>query len=260
MRDEKRRRRSAIARGVVGVIAVLVVWYLAALFLQGGGGGRLPTPVTVAQQLIALVTDDQFWEALAITLGRSFVGLGIALVASIVLAFLLARSRVMNAALEPLISVLYPVPRIALFPLAVIALGVGTVSQATLVALECLFPLTVTIYAGLRSIDRSVVWLAQNNDVGAIRTWALMLRMALPSVFTGLRIAVPLMLTVMVAAQMFAGSSDGLGYLIQLSAARIQTATIIAVAIMIGAFGYLLDLVVRSLEQVTSRHVTRVEV
>lgn len=173
---------------------------------------------------------------------------------STVLALLLARSRIVNAALEPLMSLLYPVPRIALYPVAVVALGIGAASQVALVAIECIFPLTVAFYAGLRSIDRNMLWVARNVNAGLVRTSALMLRIALPALLTGLRIAAPLMLVVTVAAQMFTGSSDGLGYLILSSSARFMTVDIFAIALIIGLLGYLIDQGIVLLTAMTSRH------
>lgn len=252
--DATRLARQKFVRGLAGAIGLIAIWWVVSEMFIGGGGGRVPSPLVVGERAVDLLSSARFWDATATTFLRGAFGLLLALAGSILLAFLLVGSRIANAALEPAISLLYPVPRIALFPIAVIALGIGAVSQITLVAVECIFPLTVAIYSGLRSVDRNTVWLARNASIGMLRTAALMFRMALPAVFTGLRIAVPLMLTLTVATQMFTGSADGLGFMIVQSSARFQTANIFAIAVLIGLFGYLLDRVVVSLDRYFSRH------
>lgn len=243
--------------GTLGVLIAIGVWWLASSTVVSSGGGRIPSPWVVTENAGRLLTSSAFWQALGVTALRGGVGLLIATAVSIVLSLLLARSRVVNAALEPLVSLLYPVPRIALFPIVALVLGIGFASQAAIVAVECMFPITVALYTGLRGIERNMVWLARNASLGPVRTGLLLLRLALPSLFTGIRIAAPLMITLTVAAQMFAGSSDGLGYLILSSAARIQTAQVFAIAALIGIAGYLLDWLIVGVERLTLRHETR---
>jgi ABC-type nitrate/sulfonate/bicarbonate transport system permease component len=244
--------------GVLGTATFLGSWWLVSSTYVGGGGGTVPSPLVVLQAAVSLLQDDAFWEATAVTLQRGFAGLSLALALSVIVALLLTASRVVNAALEPLISLAYPVPRIALYSIAVAALGIGALPQISIVVVECVFPLTVTIYAGLRSIDKNLIWMARNAGAGIVVASFVILRMALPTVFTGLRIAAPLMLTLTVAAQMFTGSADGLGYLIQLSSSRLITADIFAIAILIGILGYVTDRVIVLLDQWTSRHLRRV--
>ncbi|HEY9565711.1 MAG TPA: ABC transporter permease subunit [Nocardioides sp.] len=224
MRGNASLRSTSVTLALAGAAGVLLAWWIATTD-AGGGGGRIASPLDTATEGWNLLTDSVFWDAAAVTALRGGAGLLLAVMVSVGAAFALARNRFVNAAAEPLVSLLYPVPRVALFPIATLALGFGAAPQISLVALECFFPLTVTLYAGLRSVDRNVIWLTWNADAGRLRTAGITLRLALPSLFTGFRITAPLMLTLAVATQMFTGGSDGLGYLIVDATARLQTAT-----------------------------------
>lgn len=237
-----------------GIIIFLLLWQGVATFYVSGGGGAVPGPAMVFEDLIGLLSSRLFWNEAWVSVMRGFIGLGAALVVGLVLGLVFARSRFGRAALMPTFSFLYPVPRIVFFPLAVVVLGIGTVPQATLVAIEVLFPLTLATYAGLQAIGRDQYWVIRNAQAPRWSAWLIMLRMALPSILTGMRIAAPIMLTLIVATQMFAGSSDGLGYLIQRAASRIDSSEIFAIAILVGIFGLMIDLILVFLLRRTQAH------
>ena len=142
---------------------------------------------------------------------------------------------------EPLLSGTYPVPKIALFPIFVFVLGIGSLSKIALVFLECLYPLVINAAQGARAVNRVLVWSALN--MGASRAQVLrriVMPAAAPSVFAGVRVALPVALIVVIITEMI-GSADGLGYFVMASLADLRTDRLLAAVVVTAALGWALD-------------------
>ena len=177
----------------------------------------------------------------AITLGRAALGFTLAAFVGVPFAAVMARSGLMRNLFEPIFFLGYPVPKIALFPIFTYIFGIGSPSKIAFAFLECLYPIVVTTYLGFRAIPLQLIWTAEN--MGARRTTLLarvILPAALPSIFTGLRIALPISIIVIVLTEMI-GDSRGLGYYISVSGTRFEFANVYAAILVIGTCGFVLD-------------------
>lgn len=236
----------SLATRAVGIALVIGFWQI--LSMQSGSR-MLPGLDAVAKRLAELSTSGELWSHMSTTLARGALGLTIALVMGFLLGVLAARVRWVGAALHPVVSVLYPVPKLALYPVVILLLGFGAGSKVTQVALECFFPIFVQCHAGARSVPRNMLWLAQN--AGASR-WQLLTQMilpvTLPYLLTGLRVAVPIMLIVMCVTE-FIGESEGLGYLVTRYASYFDSAAAFGVVFVLGALGLLFDRIVVALRR-----------
>jgi NitT/TauT family transport system permease protein len=153
----------------------------------------------------------------------------------------MARSGLVRNLFEPIFFFGYPVPKIALFPVFTYIFGIGTPSKIAFTFLECLYPIVVTCYFGFRAVETRLIWSAQNY--GASRATILrrvILPAAMPSIFSGLRIALPVALIVVVITEMI-GDSVGLGYYITIWSTRFTFANVYAAIIVIGICGLVLD-------------------
>ena len=142
---------------------------------------------------------------------------------------------------EPIFFFGYPVPKIALFPIFTYIFGIGSPSKVAFAFLECLYPIVVTAYLGFRAIPHPLIWTAAN--MGAPSRYLLrrvILPAALPAIFTGLRIALPISIIVVVLTEMI-GDSIGLGYYITVSGTRFDLSDVYAAILVIGACGFALD-------------------
>jgi NitT/TauT family transport system permease protein len=157
MADASRRPLpwQSVAVKVTGVALVLAFWQ--ALSMQGGSR-MLPGLGQVGARLGEMSASGELWTHLLTTLSRGLLGLSIALVLGFALGVAAARVRIVDAALHPLVSVLYPVPKLALYPVVILMLGFGAGSKVTQVALECFFPIFVQCHAGARSLPRNMLW------------------------------------------------------------------------------------------------------
>jgi len=236
------------ARRIAAVVGPFVLWDLAA----AASTNRLfPGPFTVFEVLWENVTDGTVWYHGQVTLYRGLLGLAIAIVFGVVLGVLLARSQWLDAALQLLIVASYPVPKLALFPLLVLMLGFGAASKVAMVAIECSYPIILTMYAGVQAIDKHYFWLARNVGAGPGARFALMLRAAAPSLMASLRLATPIMLVIIVVTELI-GESRGLGYLVRKAGGDFEPATALAIILLLGIVGFVLDrLIVAATRRVT---------
>lgn len=223
---------------VAGLAAVFAAWQLYATL----SGSRLtPGLGLIFAKLATLIADGDLLRGAGATLSQGLSGLAIAFVAGTLIGLCAASNWVVGAALRPIISLGYPVPKLALYPIVILMFGFGGGSKITQVALECFFPIFVNSFAGAHAVDRNMIWLARNAGAGSRRVIRdIIMPAALPSVLTGLRIAAPIMLIVMTVTELI-GDSQGLGFLIARSASYFDSASAYAVVGTLGAIGFIGD-------------------
>ena len=96
------------------------------------------------------------------SLYRALGGFALAAVVGILVGMLMGRSKLVAGLLDPLFSGTYAVPKLALFPIFIFVFGIGSLSKVALVFLECLYPIVIMSYHGARSVNRVLLWSAQN--------------------------------------------------------------------------------------------------
>lgn len=177
----------------------------------------------------------------ATTIGRAMSGYVMAVVAGVLLAAAMARIALFGRMFEPFFFFGYPVPKIALFPVFTFIFGIGTPSKVAFTALECLYPIVVTTYMGVASVQTRLIWTARN--MGASE-WTVFRRVivpaVLPNIFQGMRIALPLSIIIVVVTEMI-GDTKGLGAYVNIQSTRFRFANVYAGIVTIGMCGFLLD-------------------
>jgi putative hydroxymethylpyrimidine transport system permease protein len=209
--------RRAVLPGLL-LAALLGLWQLAcstgavadALDLESF---LVPSPAEVAASLWEnrVLLAENAW----VTLREMLLGILAALVVGIGFAVLMHRWRVLRDAAYPLIVASQTIPIVVIAPILVVWFGYGITPKVVIVALICFFPITVNALAGLRSVDPETVKMMRS--LGASRGQRFRrveAPAALPSLFTGIKIAVVIAPIGAVFAE-WAGSSSGLGHLIQ---------------------------------------------
>jgi NitT/TauT family transport system permease protein len=201
----------------------------------------LPGPGTVWTALAGDIANGALIYHTMVTVSRALTGFLLAALIGIPFAAAMARSGVIRNLFEPIFFLGYPVPKIALFPVFTYIFGIGTPSKIAFTFLECLYPIVVTCYFGFRGVQTRLIWSAQN--CGASRMTILrrvIFPAAMPSIFSGLRIALPVAIIVVVITEMI-GDSIGLGYYITIWSTRFRFANVYAAIIVIGICGLVLD-------------------
>ena len=218
----------------------LLAWEMAA---RSGSISRIvcPSLLAIARELGTFaIRSDHLTEAW-ISLYRALAGFAVAALVGVPLGLALGRSPVAARLVEPLLSATYPIPKIALFPIFVFALGIGSLSKVSLVFLECLYPIVINAAQGARAVNRVVVWSARNMGASPIQILGkVVLPAAAPAVFAGFRVALPVALIVVIITEMI-GSADGLGYFVMGALADLRTDRLLAAVVVTAALGWALD-------------------
>jgi ABC-type nitrate/sulfonate/bicarbonate transport system permease component len=234
------RNLIGLAVGALPLLAVLALWY-AVCALKLAPASLLPTPDAVFWRLVTLLTDRNFLNHAGITLFRLFLGFGIAVILGVGIGILAAGSRPVAVLLQPVIRVLAPVPKIALYPAFVLTLGFDHSSKVALVVADALFPILLATYQGAAAVEPKLVWSARAAGASQTRClFTIVLTAALPSILTGARIGLIISCIVVFLAEMIT-STDGLGQLLVRAARNFQTVDMFEPIITISLLGLFLN-------------------
>jgi len=213
----------------------------------------LPSPLTVAQTFVKLAQSGYQGHTLAhhflVSLMRFGIAFGICIVIGVPVGLLMGMHSGVRAVLDPPIETTRPIPKLALLPLFIIWFGIGELSK-TIVIIAALFPLiSIAAMQAVRGVSIRKVQAALS--LGASRSmifWRVLLPASLPGIFTGIRLAVGIGVTMLVGAEMVA-TSDGIAWMALTAADFIQTDVVLVGVLVMAALGYSLDLIFRWLER-----------
>jgi NitT/TauT family transport system permease protein len=234
---------------LISPLGLLLVWQL--LLMAGIGDRRfIPAPSDIAVRFVRLVASGELEWHMAVTLYRVFAGFAIGSIPAIAVGLLMAMFRPVRIFADPLIAALFPIPKIALMPLLLLAFGFGDASKIAVVAIAVFFPVIVNTYTGAANIER-IYWDVAKN-YGASRT-VLFTRViffgALPMIFAGLRIALAVSFVVLVASE-FVATKVGIGYLIWNSWELLQVDVMFVGIVTIGVVGLITSVLFQEIERI----------
>ena len=174
----------------------------------------LPTFSSVVAAGLDLVESGTLVHHLVVSLYRAFGGLFLSILIGIALGLGMATNRHVHNFFDPLVTLVYPLPKTALVPLTMVWLGVTDRAAILVVLLACLLPVVVNTYHGVRSVERTLVWSARSLGTAERRLFTrVVIPAAMPSILTGIRIATPLAFIVVISVELVA-SKVGVGNLI----------------------------------------------
>src|SRR5262245_54892898 len=219
----------------------------------------LPAPTVILTEIWE--RKARYLLAADFTLRPMLLGFAAAVVIGIALALVVAFSRRMEQTVYPLLVFLQIVPKIAVAPLFIIRFGFGLFPKVLLVFLLSFFPVVVAAITAFRSVDPDILDLARTTGAGRWRTFAkVQLPHALPTLFTGIKVAAALSATAAVVAE-FVASDRGLGYKILEYQNNFDTPMTFGVILVLCVMGLLLYGAVELVERLAIPwHVSRREV
>lgn len=231
---------------ILAVIVLLILWEIAhrALGLDG-----LPGPVESFAALPELLSDPSALNDVLQSLRRMFIGYALAAAFGISLGLLMGTSELASRLFNPLIMMIYPIPKAALMPILMIWLGVGDASKILVIFLGASLPVIYHAWQGAKSVSTTVVWSAAAMGMGkTARLFRIVLPAALPEIFIGLRTGLILALITMVVSEIVA-RSNGIGNLLFNSMDMALYDQMFAAIIIIAAMGYALDLLFEAIRK-----------
>ena len=201
----------------------------------------LPPLSSVLAKLPEMVMSGDLFAPLAVSLYRAAAGFALAMAVGVTIGFLMARVRWVRWLLDPLVAVGFPSPKVAFLPIFILWFGIDHLSKIALVTITCVFPFIVAAKAGAGTVPRTQLWAARAMGTSnAAILWLIVLPASLPSLMSGVRIAVPYALVSAFSAEMISGGG-GLGGDLVYAQRYFETVTVFAILIVMLAAGYLID-------------------
>ena len=238
--------------GVLLPVALLVFWQVLGTV---AGTKRTPLPTRIVEEAVILIGSGDLPSGILQSLIRVFGGFLLASAIAIPLGLLMGYSRAVERNVDPLVETFRPVAAIAILPLAILWLGTGTAAAVAIVAYAAFFPLIVNTVAGAKNVNPTLLQAAATMGLARLTTIrTVIVPAALPSIGVGLRIAMGVGWTAIVAAELAVGAkaggggSGGIGQMMFVFYAySIELNRIIVCMIAVGVVALILDRMLRGL-------------
>lgn len=249
--EAARRRRRRLLLGGLSFGTMLLVWSA----LSGFGLVSplfMPSPRGLGQTFIALAGEGYQGHSLQhhilVSLERFGLAFLITLATAIPIGLLMGMNDSIRAILDPPIEITRPMPKLTLIPILIIWFGIGNTPKVVIIILGTFAILSISAMQGVKSVSPRKIQAAYS--LGATR-WQVFRRVifpgSLPEIFTGVRVAVGVGITMLVAAEMIA-TSDGIAWM-SMSASEFLLTNVVMVGVLVMAsLGYGLDSLIRVIE------------
>jgi NitT/TauT family transport system permease protein/sulfonate transport system permease protein len=240
----RRRRRQELALSIATPIVFLIAWEVAARF--GLMDKRFfPAPSNIFDSAMDMASSGVLVKDLLASLARILAGFALGVVTGLAGAIVLGLSRLTRAALEPFLSALYTVPKLALLPLLLLIFGLGEFPKMLLVAMTVFFYIWITCMEAILSLPESYREAAQS--FGA-RGWSMFRHVTwpylLPQLFIAMRLAIGAAVLVIVGVE-FVQADEGVGYRIWHSWSLFQANRMYVGICTVAVLGFLLGFIVK---------------
>ena len=232
--------RAVLARAtpVLACLGLLAVWQATSLVLNNDS---FPTAIEAIRAIPLILGDKEALINILASLRRMAIGFGVAVAMSIPLGLMMGRSRTVASFFNPLLMVIYPVPKAALMPIIMLWLGVGDIAKMLVIFLGVSLPVIYHSFAGAKAVEEKMLWSGAAMGLSAAqRMMRIVLPAALPEILTGCRTGLVLALITMITSEMIARQS-GAGNILFNALDMGQYDTVFAMIIIVGAMGIGLD-------------------
>ncbi|WP_342362858.1 ABC transporter permease [Terrarubrum flagellatum] len=223
---------------LLACLGVLALWQFASVTLKIES---FPTAIEALRGVPEILRDRESIINILASLRRMAIGFACAAAFSIPLGLMMGRVRAVASFFNPLLMMIYPVPKAALMPIIMLWLGVGELSKTLVIFLGVSLPIIYHSFQGAKAVEEKMLWSAAAMGLSpAERMFRIVLPAALPEILTGCRTGLVLALITMITSEMIARQS-GAGNILFNSLDMAQYDTVFAMIIIIGALGLILD-------------------
>jgi NitT/TauT family transport system permease protein/taurine transport system permease protein len=253
--EDRRRLQGAtlrrVALGLSGLVTVLIIWELAALWISDPV--TLPTVQETVQETVDKLTVPYPAQGhtlvvnALISTGRILAGFLLGTLAGLILGGAMASVRVVRDLIDPILQVTRPLPPIAFIPLLVVWFGIGEASKVALIFSGVLPVVTIATLSAIDAVPAELLQASRSLGASPLHTLLhVRFRSAVPGVITGLRLAMGGAWTSIIAAEMIA-ATGGVGFLILQAGNYLQTSLIFSGIAFIAVLGFVFDALLRLL-------------
>ncbi|WP_334076740.1 ABC transporter permease [Paenibacillus sanfengchensis] len=239
-----KRRRNYILRLLLVFLGMNAVWYAAYMLVHHP---ILPSPLGVYQAMGQLGGRDIVLNV-GYSLMRIFAGVLLALVVGLMIGLLMGRSALWNKLLDPVVYLTYPVPKIALLPVAMLFFGLGETSKILMIMLILLFQIIISVRDGVKAIPASTYDVLTSIGAGAgQKFWHVTLPGALSVILSTIRISLGTAISVLFFTEIY-GTEHGMGFFIMDAWLRLDYPQMYAGILLFSLVGFVLFLLVNLLD------------
>lgn len=197
----------------------------------------LPAPSEAAGAMADLIRTGMLWKHLSESLFRLVVGWSLGTLLGVTMGLAIGLFSIVRAGLAPLVSALFPIPKIALLPLFIVWFGIGEGSKVATILFGTFFPTVIATYGGVDGVDRNLIRMGQSFGL----SWLSIVRKiiipgALPAILSGFRISASIAIILLVAAEMI-GAQYGIGAYILMAGALYAIDQLIAGVALLSILG-----------------------
>ncbi len=221
------------------IIILLAAWEMVA---RSGAVTRymLPPLSVVLERIWLDALGGELFINIGVTLWRALLGFAIATVGGIALGVAMSRNAFARWFFDPLVSVGFPMPKIAFLPIIILWLGLYDVPKVAMVVLDAIFPVITATVVGIQGVERELLWSARNMGAREREVmWQVVLPAALPQIMTGLQVALPIALIVAIVTEMAMGGY-GMGGTMMQASRFANSPGVFAGIVEIAVVGYVL--------------------
>lgn len=244
------KQRRTLGKGGLRAISILspIVLLIAWDALSRGGvldDRFFPAPTLIFRALWTEAASGELWAQSQHSLARLLIGFLVGAIPAVVIGVAMGLNKVVNAAVRPIISALYPVPKSAVLPLFLLFFGLGEDTIWYFVAMGVFFPVVINTYTGVSNVSAIFYDVAENfgaKRFTVFRTVAL--PGAMPNVITGLELGAGMGLIMLAIAEMMGGQGNGWGFMVWNSFQLFTIESMYAYLLVFALVGLLLALIV----------------
>ena len=232
----------AVGLPALGALGFVALWWAAAL-MELADPVLLPSPAETWIETRRSFVEGPLWQDLARTVQRTVFAFLLASLVSVPLGILLGAQERLYRTCEFVVDFFRSTPASALFPLFLVLFGVGEGTKIAVAAFGAGLVILFNAAYGVMNARRTRILAAQVMGAGRMRIMTdVLLWEALPQILVGMRSGVSLALVIIVVAEMFIGSTDGLGQRVIVAQSLFDSGLMYGVIFLAGALGYLLNL------------------
>jgi NitT/TauT family transport system permease protein len=247
MNKESRRLQSAW--GTLPVVVFIAVWEIVGRFDLFPGQFFFPPFSAVVKEFYHLTVNGVLGKNFTSSLVRVVIGLCSGSIAGIFVGVVMGWRRAINGALNPIISLLYPIPALGWLPLLMLWIGINEMLPITIIFICSFFPVVYNTATGIRNVDARYVRAAETLGASNMRIlFKVIIPLALPNIFTGLRLEAGMSWRVLIAAEMVA-IPTGIGALLMQAESLVRVDIIMVCLIVLSIMCLLFERVFAYMEK-----------
>jgi len=236
--------------GVFPIIIFLILWELVARIYLMSGNFSLPPFSIVVTEFYNLAVNGILGKNFISSLSRVLIGFSFGTIAGLVVGILTGWNYLVDRALSPIISLLYPIPALGWLPLLMLWLGIGEILPITIIFICSFFPILYNSSTGIKTVDKNYIKVAKTLGASDKEIlFSVVIPLALPNIFTGLKLESGMAWRVIIAAEMVA-IPTGIGALMMRAESLMRIDIIIICLIILAIMCFLFERLFLFLEMI----------